>query len=111
MKSGPDVFADALVPRNVLFPEHSRSQNVLVTRNARFRRSVPMARASGARHRDLPQFILIVRRRRFRRLLRARHHSPIRYPVRRELPNGRRSYVISDHLPEPVIARRVAPAR
>ena len=48
MKSGPDVFADALVPRNVLFPEHSRSQNVLVTRNARFRRSVPMARASGA---------------------------------------------------------------
>ena len=78
MKSGPDVFADALVP-----PGTSRS----------LERPPSPERSDSPRNRraalNLLQFILIVRRRRLVRfgpLPQARHRSRIRVPARRELP-------------------------
>src|SRR5437879_2187911 len=62
MKSGPDVFADALVPGTSLFPERSRSRNASFPGTPAFAGALrwPARQASGAE--IFPRLILIVRR-------------------------------------------------
>jgi hypothetical protein len=111
MKSGPDVFADALVPRNafvlwdVFFPERLFPEPPPLPD----RSDSPRIKACGAEifpiDRSQASAVSLPS------LCQMRHRSRIRVPARRELPDGRRSCATSDRLPEPVVARCVAACR